>query len=252
MYEYAPDFYSYLAPLALRSADRVVPHLAAALPIASVADFGCGQGAWLRVWRATGAAVLGVDGPYVDRSRLLIEAGEFRAADLGERIDLGRRFDLVQSLEVAEHLPQAKAQQFIDTLCRHSACILFSAAVPGQGGEQHVNEQPLSYWRALFRDNGYAAVDYLRPLVFADREIQWWYRYNTILYVTDEKLAALREPFRAARIAEDESLPDYYPLPHRVRNAIVRRLPEAAASRLARIKSAAAARRGGYRLGARG
>ena len=245
MYEYAADFYSYLAPLALRSADRVVPHLAAALPIASVADFGCGQGAWLRVWRATGAAVLGVDGPYVDRSGLLIEAEEFRAADLGERIDLGRRFDLVQSLEVAEHLPQAKARQFIDTLCRHSACILFSAAVPGQGGEQHINEQPLSYWRALFRDNGYAAVDYLRPLVFADREIQWWYRYNTILYVTDEKLAALPEPFRAARIADERPLRNYYPLGHRLRNVLVRKLPGNTANRLARLKSSLAARRGG-------
>lgn len=252
MHEYAADFYSYLAPLALRSADRVVPHLAAALPIASVADFGCGQGAWLRAWRATGAAVLGLDGPYVDRSRLLIEAEEFRAADLGERIDLGRRFDLVQSLEVAEHLPQAKARQFIETLCRHSACILFSAAVPGQGGEQHINEQPLSYWRALFADKGYVAVDYLRPLIAEDRAIQWWYRYNALLYVAQERLAALPEPMRAARVTEDEPLRDYYPLPRRLRNAIVRQLPEAAASRLARIKSAVAARRGGYRLGARG
>src|SRR5579863_5860724 len=131
MYEYAADFYGYLAPLALRSAHRVVPHLAAALPIASVADFGCGQGAWLRVWRTAGASVLGVDGPYVDRSRLLLEPEEFRAVDLGERIDLGRRFDLVQSLEVAEHLPSAKARQFVETLCRHGSAILFSAAVPG-------------------------------------------------------------------------------------------------------------------------
>src|SRR5579863_1688252 len=204
MYEYAADFYSYLAPLALRSADRVVPHLAAALPIASVADFGCGQGAWLRVWRATGAAVLGIDGPYVDQGHLLIDPGEFRAADLGERIDLGRRFDLVQSLEVAEHLPETKARPFVETLCRHGSAILFSAAVPGQGGEQHVNEQPLSYWRALFAGKGYVAVDYLRPRIAEDRAIQWWYRYNALLYVAQEALGALPEPVRAARIPEGE------------------------------------------------
>jgi SAM-dependent methyltransferase len=252
MYEYAADFYGYLAPLALRSAHRVVPHLAAAMPIASVADFGCGQGAWLSVWRETGAAVLGIDGPYVDRDHLLIHPGEFRAADLGERIDLGRRFDLVQSLEVAEHLPPAKARQFVETLCRHGSLILFSAAVPGQGGEQHVNEQPLSYWRALFAENGYVAVDYLRLLILADRTIQWWYRYNTLLYASEERLSTLCEPVRAARIADGEALANYYPLPHRLRNALVRRLPQRVANRLARLKSSLATRRGGYRLDARG
>jgi SAM-dependent methyltransferase len=251
MYEYAADFYRYLAPLALRSARRVVPHLAAALRIATVADFGCGQGAWLSVWRETGAGVLGVDGPYIDRSRLLIEAAEFRAADLAEPIDLGRRFDLVQSLEVAEHLPPAKARQFVETLCRHAGAVLFSAAVPGQGGEQHVNEQPLSYWRALFGDHGYVAIDYLRPLILADREIQWWYRYNTLLYVEEARFSALPEPLRAARIADDERIRDYYPLPHRLRNALVRQLPESAASRLARLKSSLAARRARIAMTAR-
>ena len=91
----------------------------------------------------------GVDGPYVDRCKLLIDAGDFHAADLAAPIDLGRQFDLVQSLEVAEHLPAAKAEQFVETLTAHGSRILFSAAVPGQGGENHINEQLPDYWRAL-------------------------------------------------------------------------------------------------------
>lgn len=241
MYEYAADFYRYLAPLALRSAERVVPHLKAALTIESVADFGCGQGAWLNVWRAAGVAVLGVDGPYVDRSRLLIEPAEFHAADLGEPIDLGRRFGLVQSLEVAEHLPREKARQFVDTLCRHGSCVLFSAAVPGQGGEQHINEQPLSYWRRLFGDNGYAAIDYLRPLIFADREVQWWYRYNTLLYVKEDHIAVLPPAVRGSRVDDEAAPRNYYPLHRRVRNALIRQLPPDAANRLARLKASLAA-----------
>ena len=94
--------YHFLASFAVRSAQRVVPKLTAAVPVRSVVDFGCGQGAWLSVWAAAGATVVGVDGPYIDRRGLLIDPGDFYAADLSAPIDLGRQFDLVQSLEVAE------------------------------------------------------------------------------------------------------------------------------------------------------
>ena len=69
----------------------------------------------------------------------MIDADEFRAADLSQPIDLGRRFDVVQSLEVAEHLPSSRASEFIGTLTSHDPLVMFSAAVPGQGGEHHIN-----------------------------------------------------------------------------------------------------------------
>ena len=53
-------------------------------------------------------------------------------------------------MEVAEHLPREKASVFIDTLTKHSGIVLFSAAVPGQGGTYHVNEQWPKYWNELF------------------------------------------------------------------------------------------------------
>lgn len=243
LHEYGPEFYVYLAALATRSARRIVPGLAAAIPIRNVVDFGCGQGAWLSVWRDAGASVCGVDGPWVDRRRLLIDPGRFIAANLSEPIDLGRSFDLVQSLEVAEHLPAATAGQFVDTLTAHGSIVLFSAAVPGQGGENHVNEQPLAYWRAMFRRRGYAAVDYLRPLILDDRAIAPWYRYNTLLYVREDALAALPEPVRRCRIADGREPDEYWPLPDRLRHALIRRLPTGLVSGLARAKAARTARR---------
>lgn len=101
MHEYNSKFYGFLASFAETSAEQVIPLLKAVLPISSVADFGCGQGAWLSVWRKMGANVLGIDGPYVDQRQLMIDAHEFHSADLGDPLRLGRRFDLVQSLEVA-------------------------------------------------------------------------------------------------------------------------------------------------------
>jgi SAM-dependent methyltransferase len=242
MYRYQPDFYRYLASFAVRSAERVVPRLTCVLPVSSVVDFGCGQGAWLSVWQQAGAAITGVDGFYVDRRHLLIDPAFFRAADLAEPIDLGRRFDLVQSLEVAEHLPAAKARQFVETLTAHGSCVLFSAAPPGQGGEHHVNEQPPDYWRALFRQKGFAAVDYLRPLIREDAEIEPWYRFNIILYVAEDHLAALPEAVRSRRVGDADALDDYRPLPYRLRHALLRHLPVAAVSRLSRLRASLAAR----------
>jgi SAM-dependent methyltransferase len=240
VYAYGTDFYRFLASFAVRSAQRVVPLLTSASPVHSVVDFGCGEGAWLSVWAAAGASVTGVDGPYIETTSLLIDPGKFHAADLSAPIDLGRQFDLVQSLEVAEHLPPAKAEQFVKTLTAHGSQVLFSAAVPGQGGENHLNERPLGYWRAMFRKRGYAAIDYLRPLICEDPLIARWYRCNMMLYVRDETIASLPAPMRSCRVPDDRPLADYWPLPYRLQHALVRRLPYEIVNYLSR-------NRGGWR-----
>jgi hypothetical protein len=242
VYDYGEDFYGFLASFAARSAERIVPKLTAAIPIRSVVDFGCGQGAWLSVWTRAGASVVGIDGPHIDRSRLLINPDNFHAINLAEPIDLGRKFDLVQSLEVAEHLSAAHAERFVNTLTSHSSCVLFSAAVPGQGGENHVNEQPLSYWRAMFRERGYDAIDYLRPLIVNDSAIARWYRCNIMLYVRDDIVSSLSEPLRSCRVLDNKQLCDYWPLPYRIRHAVIRRLPICAVNLISRFSSLWAAR----------
>jgi len=67
VYTYRADFYRFLSSFASRSALRIIPRIISAIPVRSVVDFGCGHGAWLSVWRKAGAAVMGVDGPYVDQ-----------------------------------------------------------------------------------------------------------------------------------------------------------------------------------------
>lgn len=243
MYEYDGNFYGFLSSFALKSARRVVPKLMTVLPVRSVADFGCGQGAWLCAWSEARADVLGVDGPYVDRRHMLIDAERFRAADLSHPIDLERHFDLVQSLEVAEHLPAAKAENFIDTLVAHAPIVLFSAALPGQGGENHVNEQPLEYWRDIFRSRGYVPVDYLRPLIAGDPAVQSWYRYNMLLYVEAGRLGSLPDALQACLVRTGDALREYRPLTCRLQQALVRRLPVSTVNRISRFRAAVAVRR---------
>jgi SAM-dependent methyltransferase len=243
VHEYNADFYRYVASFAVRSAEHVVPLLTALLPINSVADFGCGQGAWLSVWRKAGAQVFGVDGAYVDRRHLMIDPQEFHSADLGQPIDLGRRFDLVQSLEVAEHLPALQASDFIRMLTSHGPLVMFSAAVPGQGGEHHINEQPLEYWREKFHAQGYVAVDYVRPKLAENYQVQYWYRYNTVLYADETHLESLPESLRACCVPRNQRLCEYWPLRARIFHSLIRQLPRIGVDHLAHLKTRREARR---------
>ncbi|HTU82550.1 MAG TPA: hypothetical protein VMF61_10495, partial [Candidatus Acidoferrales bacterium] len=100
----------------------------------------------------------------------------------------GRTFDLAISLEVAEHLPESSAASFVATLTTLAPAVLFSAAVPFQGGEHHVNERWQSYWAELFERRGYTCVDCVRPRFWNDASIEFWYRQNTLVYVRAAQL----------------------------------------------------------------
>ncbi|MCL2080049.1 MAG: class I SAM-dependent methyltransferase [Oscillospiraceae bacterium] len=149
-----------------------------------VIDFGCGLGQWLSVFKEFGASkVTGVDGDYVDRNRLYINADEFMPYDLSNFIDLNQKYDLAISIETAEHLTKDKAKTFVDTLCAHSDVILFAAAIPYQGGTYHANEQFPSYWAKLFSQNGYVCLDCIRPEIWYNDKIEIWHKQNIMLYV---------------------------------------------------------------------
>ncbi len=157
----------------------------------SVVDVGCGVGAWLAAFRDAGVEdVLGLDGDYVPRDLLQIEAERFLAANLQDPPKLDRRFDLAISLEVAEHLPESASDRFVETVSGLAPVVLFSAAVPLQGGTGHVNEQPQSYWAEKFAQYGYRAVDAVRPVVWDDAGVKFWYRQNAVLYSSPEALAS--------------------------------------------------------------
>ena len=237
MHTYDTLFFDYIQAGSGRSAKTVLPLVLAGLPTDSVLDVGCGAGAWLREYAALGIHdLLGVDGEYVRPEQLLIPSEHFLARNLAQPFDLGRRFDLVQCLEVAEHLSADYAATLVDNLIRHGDCVLFSAAVPGQGGEYHVNEQPYAYWRALFAARGYRLFDWLRPQLRSRREVEPWYRYNLLLFVQDRHIPQLPLAIVATRIADTVPVPDVAPLSDRLRKAVMRRLPSALLSPLAVIK----------------
>ncbi len=236
-YRYGSRFFQYVDSSAGRSASRFIERLALGFAPGSVLDVGCGHGAWLAAWKQAGARMVrGVDGAYVDPARLVIERSEFVAADLSKPVDLATRFDLVESLEVAEHLPEAAADTFVATLVRHGDVVLFSAAPPGQGGEHHVNEQPLAYWVEKFRARGYVPFDHPRAAVRGVREIEPWYRYNTLLFASREGQARLSPAVRATALPPGAAPPEYASVAWRVRCGALRALPAPVVHLLARLR----------------
>jgi hypothetical protein len=149
----------------------------------SVLDVGCGVGTWLAEWTCQGVSdIHGLDGDYIDGALLQIHPSSFQAADLRTPFSLGRRFDLVQSLEVAEHLDESCADTFVQSLAAHADIVLFSAAIPGQGGTHHVNEQWPSYWYEKFLSLGFQLYDIVRPAIWSNQRISWWYRQNAMIF----------------------------------------------------------------------
>ena len=92
------------------------------------------------------------------------------------------------TLEVGEHLSPARADSFVEDLTRLSDVILFSAAIPAQGGTNHVNEQWQSYWAEKFSRRGYVTVDCIRPKIWANSAADICYRQNILLYVKSTEL----------------------------------------------------------------
>lgn len=237
-YFYDKVFYEYQLIGAARSARAALAPIVDALGgIASILDVGCGAGAWLVEYERLGVRdVLGVDGAYVEAGSLLCPAEWVAPRDITKPFDFGRNFELVQCLEVAEHVTKESSEILVENLTRHGARILFSAAVPGQGGENHVNEQDYEFWRELFKLKGYRLFDFVRPLISGAATIEPWYRYNILFFVRDDAIHELPDAVRAHRVPDFADIRDYSPISYQLRKAILKRIPNTLTTMLARLK----------------
>jgi SAM-dependent methyltransferase len=179
---YSADFFANQQRGSLDSAKVILPLLIDVFRPRSLLDVGCGQGTWSQTALDHGIAdLLGVDGEWA-RPVLKISESDFRSFDLAAPFDLGRRFDLAISMEVGEHIDPAHADSFVGNLVRHSDAVVFSAAVPFQGGIHHVNEQWPPYWVEKFARENYRCFDFLRWRIWNDDRIETWYRQNLLIF----------------------------------------------------------------------
>lgn len=170
-----------------QSALVILNYIKSFLQVQSIIDLGCGMGTW---GKATGfidnVDYLGVDQHFYDSQYMLIAESNYLQFDLRNDFKLNKKFDLAISVEVAEHIESQHELTFINNLCNCSNIVLFSAAIPNQGGTGHINERPCSYWCKLFTKYGYIAVDCIRPFCWDNMDVEIWYRNNCILYIKND------------------------------------------------------------------
>lgn len=207
---YDAGFYENQSDGSLSAAQAILARVNAVYPFNSMLDVGCGVGTWLKAAQTNGVdRIFGVDGDYVQRDMLQIPPENFKGADLTLPMDLGEKFDLTLSVEVAEHIEAADVRNYMSILTKHSDAILFSAAVPGQGGTHHVNENWAEYWEKVFDDFGFEPVDFLRELIWADTGIPFWYRQN-ICFFRRKSAAKKILPDHATTPFQSRIHPEFY------------------------------------------
>jgi SAM-dependent methyltransferase len=208
---FTPEVYAEIREGAQRSAGVIVPWLLEFVPSKTVIDVGCGEGWFAREFASHGCAVWAIDETVTDigyaGTALNFERVDLLTCDTLRRAyrptDDGYQpitFDLAVCLEVAEHLPEDRAEWLIDQLCSVSRVVVFSAAVPGQGGHGHLNEQWPSYWLPHFEGYGFAVTDAARWTFWDHPAVEPWYRQNLLVAAADA--GWLHETFGGERPAD--------------------------------------------------
>jgi hypothetical protein len=205
---YDRSFFADITEWSLPSARIIAPLVQKLIRATSVIDVGCAECAWLKAFQESGATTLkGIDGPWVDQSRLFIDVHDFEVLDFDRsELSIKDRYDLAICLEFAEHVSPRKAPTLIRSLTDAAPVVLFSAAVPGQGGTNHINEQWPAYWSALFAKLGFQRLDPIRRHIWLDRRIGWWYRQNILLFASSSVIQASQELRAEAALTEKQDL----------------------------------------------
>ncbi len=187
--KYSNIWYKNLKASSMPSAREIVPYLLELVEPKSVIDVGCGLGAWLSVFQENGVSdIMGIDGEWVDKKMLLIQQNQFLFSNFNNIIEFDKKFDLVVCLEVGEHLPENSAEKFVKSLTTLGNVIFFSAAIPFQGGTNHINEQWPDYWVKLFGDRDYLVIDCFRKKFWNNEKIRYFYRQNCFIFVKRDHL----------------------------------------------------------------
>jgi len=185
---YDSEFYADMEISSLTSAREVVPILISRYHPRSVVDVGCGTGAFTREFLKNGIEdVIGYEGEWMRKTPTLLPKDKYIYFDITNEIAPKKQYDMCLCLEVAEHLDISVARTLISSLTALSQRIVFSAAIPHQGGNHHINEQWPDYWAHLFGEKGYILAWDPRISIWNNSRIASCYRQNLLIFEKSSK-----------------------------------------------------------------
>ena len=181
---------AYYAKDVAGPAEQAAPHVAASIAAhfqpKRLIDVGCGTGAMLDAARTLGIDVMGLE--YASAAiKICNQRGlpVLRFNIEQDNLPIITPADVVLSTEVAEHLPGRCADRYVALLCHLGSVIMLTAAPPGQGGTDHVNTQPKSYWIGKFAARG-RTYDEEHTSAIADewksRGVAFFYHNNLMVF----------------------------------------------------------------------
>jgi hypothetical protein len=168
-----------------------------------------------------------------DRARyapyLIINRSDFRVVDLSHPFSIDRQYDMSMCIEVAEHLPPEAAAPLVRALTAAAPVVVFSAALPGSGRARSP-QRTTPCILGLFAGRAFIKIDCVRPRVWQDPRVAWWYRQNMFIYANAEALArspalraeAERERASDLRLVHEEVLHQQAPVREAIRRPFAR------------------------------
>src|ERR1700730_17825780 len=103
----------------------------------SVIDVGCGTGALLAQFRQKGVEARGLEYSAAGIARCRERGIQVEKFDLETDEAIAGSWDVTVSFEVAEHLPESMAENYVRVISQFSPVVIISAATVGQGGKDH-------------------------------------------------------------------------------------------------------------------
>ncbi|EKD25752.1 MAG: hypothetical protein ACD_79C01527G0010 [uncultured bacterium] len=152
----------------------------------SVIDFGCGTGDILAPFEKRNLNVLGIDGSFSNKKYSHIRKENFQIFDIREKYPNKNKYDLCICMEVAEHIDEKYSETLIHNITNSAPILIFTAAGPGQEGNDHCNLQPKSWWMEKLRKYDFEYDDNLTNDFILHmsnmNDVQSWYIENLMIY----------------------------------------------------------------------
>jgi len=242
---YTQNFYESVSARADLASKAIFSIFGDLFEVASIKDIGCGNGTWLRESLNNNSirSRIGYDLSSAIESSIPFNNEDiiFRETDLELKNCDFDFTELTLCLEVAEHLTSESAIRLVERICDKSNFVIFSAATPGQGGFNHINEREFKYWISLFNSRGYIAFDIFREKIQSQTRIPTFYRNNIFLFIKTQEFNRLKEVnfikfSKLVPLSSNDQIADYRNRIQLLQAFIVSKLNFKVVNRMSKIK----------------